>query len=126
MPARPQRQRRGQGAGGRDPDPDAGERARAGADAEQADGLPAAGGLGRPLDLIEQRGRVQRPPALGRRPDPLVDQLAVAQRTDDRVVGRGVEGDDGGRDSGRTVRPGRFPAIGLPAQRRLKNQIPTR
>jgi hypothetical protein len=80
---------------GGDPDPDPGEGAWAEADADQVDGLPAAGRGGRPLDLLQEPGRVQWPP-LGREPQlRLVQRLAVAPGTGDGVRRRGIEPDDG-------------------------------
>lgn len=53
-------------AGGRDPDPDAGEGARTEPDRDQVDLPPAASCLGRPLNLLQEPGRVQGPPAWGK------------------------------------------------------------
>jgi hypothetical protein len=69
---------------------------------------------------------MERPASLGRRADSLIEQLAFAQRADDSVVGGGVEGDDGAGLRCRANRPGSLPAIAYPAQRRRKNQTPTR
>jgi hypothetical protein len=49
-------------AGGRDPDPDPGEGAGTEADRDQVDRLPAPGRGGRPLDLLQEPGRVEGPP----------------------------------------------------------------
>ncbi len=77
----------------RDPDPQAGERARADADSDGADLTPAARGLRRPLDLGEQRRRVQRAALLGEPEQRLVEDLVPPHRCDGGVLGRGVEAD---------------------------------
>jgi hypothetical protein len=81
-------------AGAGDPDPQAGEGAGAEADREQVDPLPAAGRRGRPLDLLQQPGRVQGPPLGGEPQLRLVQDLAVAPGAGDGVDRRGVEADD--------------------------------
>jgi hypothetical protein len=81
-------------AGGRDPDPDAGEGAGAEPDRDQVDRLPAAGRSGRPLDLLQEPGRVERPPARGEPQLRLVQDLAVAPGAGDGVSRRGIEADD--------------------------------
>jgi hypothetical protein len=78
----------------RDPDPDAGEGAGPEPDREQVDRLPAAGGLRRPLDLGQEAGRVQRPPARGEPPLGGVQDLAVPPGAGDGVDRRGIEADD--------------------------------
>ena len=79
------------GAG--DPHPQAGERAGADADRDPLDRAPAARGLGRPLDLLEQPRRVPRA-AVGREAEQrLVEDLAAARRADGGVLGRRVEAD---------------------------------
>jgi hypothetical protein len=81
-------------ARGRDPDPQAGEGAGAEADGDQVDRLPAARRRGRPLDLLEQAGRVQGPPLRGEAELRLVKYLAVAPGAGDGVYRRGIEPDD--------------------------------
>jgi len=81
-------------AGAGDPDPQAGEGAGAEPDREQVDLLPAAGRRSRPLDLLQQPGRVQRPPLGGQPQLRLVQDLAVAPGAGDGVDRRGVEADD--------------------------------
>jgi hypothetical protein len=81
-------------AGAGDPDPQAGEGAGAEPDREQVDLLPAAGRRGRPLDLLQQPGRVQGPPLGGKPQLRLVQDLAVAPGAGDGVDRRGVEADD--------------------------------
>jgi hypothetical protein len=81
-------------AGAGDPDPEAGEGAGAEADREQVDRVPAAGRRGRPLDLLQQPGRVQGPPLGGKPQLRLVQDLAVAPGAGDGVDRRGVEADD--------------------------------
>jgi hypothetical protein len=77
-----------------DADPQPGEGAGAEADGEQVDRSPAAGDRGRPLDLLEQGGRVPGPPSR-REPQPrLVQSDAVAPGAGGGVSGRGVEADD--------------------------------
>jgi len=83
-----------QPAGGRDPDPDAGEGAGAEADREQVDPIPAAGRDRRPLDLLQETGRVEGPPARGKPQLRLVQDLPVAPGAGDGVNRRGVEADD--------------------------------
>jgi hypothetical protein len=61
-PARRQAEADAEAAGGRNPDPQAGEGAGAEPDREQVNRLPAPGRGSRPLDLLEQAGRVQGPP----------------------------------------------------------------
>lgn len=86
-----------QAAGGGDADPQAGEGAGTDPDRDPLDPLPAAGGGSGPLDLLEQRRRVQRV-ALRREPDqPLVEDLAVARGAGGGVAGSGVEADYGQR-----------------------------
>jgi len=83
----------GERLGARDADPQAGERAGADADRDSPDRAPAAGGLGGPLDLLEQTGRVPGA-AVGRETEQgLVEDLAVARRADRGVLGRRVEAD---------------------------------
>jgi len=84
----------GEAAPGRDPDPQAGEAAGADPDGDQVDRVPAAGGLGRILDLAQQAGRVPGPPARGQPQLRLVQNLAVAPGAGDGVDRRGVEADD--------------------------------
>jgi len=81
-------------AGGGDPDPQAGEGAGAEPDREQVDPLPAPGRRGRPLDLLQQPGRVQGPPLGGKPQLRLVQDLAVAPGASNGVDRRGVEADD--------------------------------
>lgn len=81
-------------ARGRDPDPQAGEGAGPEADREQVDPPPAARRRGRPLDLLQQPGRVQGPPLRGKPQLRLVQDLAVAPGAGDGVDRRGVEADD--------------------------------
>jgi hypothetical protein len=79
------------GAG--DADPQAGERAGADADRDPLDRAPAARGLDRPLDLLEQPRGVPRA-AVGREAEQrLVEDLAAARRADGGVLGRRVEAD---------------------------------
>jgi hypothetical protein len=79
--------------GGGDADPQAGEGARAQPDGEQLDLAPAAGGLGRPLDLDQQPGRVPGPALAGEPEARFLQDLAVAPGAGDGVEGRGVEAD---------------------------------
>jgi hypothetical protein len=81
-------------AGGRDPDPQAGEGAGAEPDGDQVDLAPAARRGGRALDLLQQPGRVQRPPLRGETQVRLVEGLAIAPGAGDGVDRRGVETDD--------------------------------
>lgn len=81
-------------AGGRDPHPQAGEGAGAEPDRDQVDLAPAAGRGRRALDLLQQPGRVQRPPLGGETQLRLVKDLAVAPGAGDGVDRRGVEADD--------------------------------
>jgi hypothetical protein len=83
-------------AGG-DADAQPGEGAGADADGEPADGIPAPGRGRRPLDLGEQRRGVLRAALLGEPERGLEEQLLAAQRGDRRVLGRGVEADQGRR-----------------------------
>ncbi len=79
------------GAG--DPDPQAGERAGTDADRDPLDCAPAARGLGRPLDLLEEARGVPRA-AIGREAEQgLVENLAAAGRADGGVLGSRVEAD---------------------------------
>jgi hypothetical protein len=78
----------------RDPDPQPRERARAEPDAEQVDLPPAARRRSAALDLLEQGGRVLRPPFGGGAEQGLGEDLAVAPGTGGGVLGRGVEADD--------------------------------
>lgn len=87
-------------AGGGDPDPDPGEGAGAEPDREQVDAVPAAGRGGRPLDLLQQAGRMPGPPLRGQPQLRLVQNLAVAPGAGDGVDRRGVEADD---DQGRAT-----------------------
>jgi len=82
-------------ARGGDPDPDPGEGAGAEADRDQVDRLPAAGRRSRPLDLLQEPGRVQGPPLGGEPQLRLVQGLAVAPGAGDGVNRRGIETDDG-------------------------------
>jgi hypothetical protein len=84
----------GEAAGGGDADPQAGERAGPEADGDQLDSDPAASGVGGPLDLAEQRGRVPGAPLGGEPQQRLVQRLAVAPGADGGVGGRGIEADD--------------------------------
>jgi hypothetical protein len=83
-----------QSACGRDPHPQAGEGTGAKPYREQVDCRPAARRRGRPLDLLEQTGRVQGPPLRGKPQLRLVQYLAVAPGAGDGVYRRGVEADD--------------------------------
>jgi hypothetical protein len=91
--------------GGGDADPQAGERAGPEPDRDQIDRLPAARGVRAALDLGEETGRVQRPPALGEPEVRLGDDLAVAPGAGGGVRGGGVEADD---DQGARL-PSAFP-----------------
>jgi hypothetical protein len=93
-PTRRQAEAERQPAGGRDPHPQAGERPRPEADGDQVDALPAARRRGRPLDLLEQAGRMEGPPLRGEPQLRLVEDLAVAPAAGDGVDRRGVEADD--------------------------------
>lgn len=75
-------------------DPEASEGAGPKADSEQVDLTPAPGGGHRPLDLLQQPGRVQGPPLRGETQLRLVQYLAVAPGAGDGVDRRGVEADD--------------------------------
>jgi hypothetical protein len=88
----------GEPAGGGDADPDPGEGARAEPDREEVDLVPAAGRVRRPLDLAQEPGRMEGPPARGEPQLRLVQDLAVAPGAGDGVNRRGVEADD---DQGR-------------------------
>ena len=82
-----------EGPGAGDPDPQAGERAGADADRDPLDRAPAARGLGRPLDLLEQPRGVPRA-AVGREAEQrLIEDLAAARRADRGVLRRRVEAD---------------------------------
>jgi hypothetical protein len=81
-------------AGGRDPHPQAGEGAGAEPDREQVDRIPAALRRSRPLDLLQQAGRVQGPPLRGQTQLRLVQDLTVAPGAGDGVDRCGVEADD--------------------------------
>ena len=81
-------------AGGRDPDSQAGEGAGAEPDGDQVDLRPAASRSGGALDLLQQPGRVQRPPGGGETQLRLVEDIAVAPGAGDGVDRRGVEADD--------------------------------
>jgi hypothetical protein len=78
----------------RDPDPQTGEGAGAEADGDQVDRRPASRRRCRPLDLLEQAGRVQGPPLRGQPQLRLVEYLAVAPGAGDSVNRRGIEPDD--------------------------------
>jgi hypothetical protein len=80
--------------GGGDADPQAGKRAGPEADGDQVDPGPAPGGVGRSLDLGQQRGRVAWAPARRQPQQRLVQRLAVAPGAGGRVRGRGIEADD--------------------------------
>lgn len=86
--------------GGRDPDPDAGKGAGTEPNRDQVDRLPAAGRGRRPLDLLQQPGRMQGPPPRGEPELRLVQDLAVAPGAGDGVNRRGIEADD---DQGRAT-----------------------
>jgi len=94
--ADPDQRQPGAGAespGAGDPDPQAGERAGADADRDPLDRVPAARGLGRPLDLLEQPRGVPRA-TVGREAEQrLVEDLAAARRADGGVLRRRVEAD---------------------------------
>ena len=92
--ARPQPEAEAEALGGGDADPQPGEGPGADPDRDQADRLPAAGGLGAALDLAEEAGGVQRPAALVEPEVRLGDDLAVAPGAGGGVGGRGVEADD--------------------------------
>jgi hypothetical protein len=81
-------------AGGGDPHPQAGEGAGTEPDGDQVDLTPAARRGGGALDLLQQPGRVQRPPLRGETQLRLVKNLAVAPGAGDGVDRRGVEADD--------------------------------
>jgi hypothetical protein len=83
----------GQRPGAGDADPQPGEGAGAEPDRDALDRVPAARGLGRPLDLLEQPRRVPGA-AVGREAEQrLVEDLAAARRADGGVLGRRVEAD---------------------------------
>lgn len=82
-----------QPARGCDADPQPGEGAGTEADRERVDPRPATGGAGAALDLLEQRGRVPRPPRGGPQ-QRLVQSLAVAPGAGGGIGGRGVEADE--------------------------------
>ena len=86
--------------GGRDPDPDAGKGAGTEAHRDQVDRLPAAARGRRPLDLLQQPGRMQGPPPRGEPELRLLQDLAVAPGAGDGVNRRGIEADD---DQGRAT-----------------------
>lgn len=89
--------RGGQAAGGGDPDPQAGEGAGPEADRDPLDPLPAAGGVGDPLDFAQQPGRVPGLPIRGE-PQPRLEQnLTVAPAAGGGVGGSGVEADENQR-----------------------------
>jgi hypothetical protein len=81
-------------AGGRDPNPDPGKGAGAEANRDQVDRLPTAGRGGRLLDLLQEPGRVERPPPRGQSQLRLVEHLTVAPGAGDGVYRRGIETDD--------------------------------
>jgi hypothetical protein len=81
-------------AGGRDPDPDPGEGAGAEADRDQVDRLPATRRGDRPLDLLQELGRMPRPSLRREAELRLVERLAVAPGAGDGVYRRGIEPDD--------------------------------
>jgi hypothetical protein len=83
-----------QPAGGGDADSQPGEGAGAEADGKPVDRLPAAGGVGGPLDLDQQRARVPGLPSGGEPQQRLVQSFAVAPGAGGGVGGRGVEADD--------------------------------
>jgi hypothetical protein len=85
----------GEAAAGGDPDPQAGEGAGPEADREQLDPLPAAGRGRRPLDLLQQRGRMPRRTLGADAEQRLVEDLTIAPGAGAGVGGRGVEADDG-------------------------------
>jgi hypothetical protein len=93
-PAQRQAEAGAEAAPGRDPDPQAGEGAGTDADGDQVDRFPAAGGLGRMLDLAQQPGRVPGSTGRGEPQLRLVQNLAVAPGAGDGVDRRGVEADD--------------------------------
>lgn len=93
-PSHGQAEADGKAAGAGDPDPQAGEGAGSETDREQVDRLPATDRRGRPLDLLQQPGRVQGPPGRGEPELRLVQDLAVAPGAGDGVDRRGVEADD--------------------------------
>jgi hypothetical protein len=80
--------------GGGDADAQPGEGPGAEADREQLDRVPAAGRRGRPLDLVEQAGRMEGPPLWGEPQLRLMQDLAVAPGAGDGVDRRGIEADD--------------------------------
>jgi hypothetical protein len=90
----------GESAGGGDPDPDPGEGAGPETDREQVDPVPAAGRVRRLLDLAQEPGRMEGPPAWGEPQLRLVQDFAVAPGAGDGVNRRGVEADD---DQGRAI-----------------------
>jgi len=98
--ARRQAEADAEAARGRDPDPDPGEGPRAEADRDQVDGLPAVRRGSRPLDLLQEPGRMPRPPLRREAELRLVDRLAVAPGAGDGVDRRGIEADD---DQGRAT-----------------------
>lgn len=86
-PAQPQRPRRG------DANPQAGEGARAYPNRDPPDRVPASDRRRGPLELAEQRRRVQRAPPLRGAQERLEDDLAIAQRAGSRIRGRRIEAD---------------------------------
>ncbi|HEX4669937.1 MAG TPA: hypothetical protein VH275_08215 [Solirubrobacterales bacterium] len=83
-----------QAAGGGDADSQPRERARTEPDRQPLDSLPAASRASAALDLLEQRGRVPRPPVGGGPQQRLLQNLAVAPGAGGGVGGRGVEADE--------------------------------
>ncbi len=92
-PAR-QPEAEGQPLRGRDPDPQAGERAGAEPDRDEVDGLPPTRRVGAALDLGQEPGGVQGPPALGEPKVCLGDDVSVTPGARRRVRRRGIEADD--------------------------------
>ncbi len=86
-----------QAAGGGDADPQAGEGARPDPDRDPLDPLPTAGRRRGPLDLLQQRRRVQGPALAGEADQLFVEDLAVARGAGRGVSGGGVEPDYGQR-----------------------------
>jgi hypothetical protein len=83
-----------QPARGRNSDPQPSERAGTEPYAEQVDPSPTADRRGAALDLLEQGGRVLRPP-LGSGPaQRLAEDRTVAPSAGGGVLGRGIEADD--------------------------------
>jgi len=78
----------------RDRDPQPRERAGTEPDREQVDRLPAAGGRGAALDLLEQGGRVPGAVLGGGPQKRLAENLAAAPGAGGGVLGRGIEADD--------------------------------